>query len=97
MEFFYASILAISASVAGGTLLARATEHLRVDFRDAQTVGQLAEYLLANETMKLKAAPDERWSREQVRAVVRAIIVDKLNVQPTFSDDASFVDDLGAD
>jgi acyl carrier protein len=32
-----------------------------------------------------------------VRQVVRQIIVNQLNVEPSFSDDASFVDDLGAD
>lgn len=95
LPIFYVSILAMSASVAGAVLLTRATEHLRVNFRTNETVGQLSEFLLANETMKLKPAIEHGWSREQVRAAVRTIIIDQLNVEPTFSDDASFVDDLG--
>lgn len=92
-----AFFLATAATLASAILMAHATQHLRRDFRKPATVGQLAEYLLAHETMRLEPNAGEGWSREQVRAVVRAIIVQHLNVEPHFSDDASFVDDLGAD
>ncbi len=60
------------------------------------TVGQIAEVL----TKDLPAAwrpATKGWTREQVRAVVRQITIEHLNVDPSFGDDASFVDDLGAD
>ncbi len=38
-----------------------------------------------------------KWTRDQVREQVRAITSDHLIVDPNFSDDASFIDDLGAD
>jgi acyl carrier protein len=38
-----------------------------------------------------------RWPREQVRTRVREIVINHLSVDPTFSDEASFIDDLGAD
>lgn len=93
----YAFFLSAAATLATATLLTRATEHLRVNFGRPETVGQLSEYLLANEMMKLQPTSEDGWSREQVRAAVRAIVINQLNVEPTFSDDASFVDDLGAD
>ena len=87
----------ISSFAVGGTtafVLLMLTEPLRLHFAaDCRTVGQAAEFLVATSPDALK--PNEGWSREQVRAVVRAIIIDQLNVSPTFSDDASFVDDLG--
>jgi hypothetical protein len=37
------------------------------------------------------------WTREQITARVRELIVDQLGVKPDFSDDANFVKDLGVD
>lgn len=88
-----ATFVAIGSSI----LMARATQRLRLHFNTPSTVGQLAEFLVAEDAAGLRPQEQAGWSREQVREVVRAIIVDQLNVQPTFSDDASFVDDLGVD
>ena len=89
--------LAASAALASSFLLARATQHLRLHFSELATVGQLAELLVAQGAAGLRPQEQNGWSREQVRQIVRAIIIDHLNVEPTFSDDAGFVDDLGAD
>lgn len=89
----------VAALAAAGSAIAlsKATRHLRLHFNTPQTVGQLTEYLVAQDPAGLRPPDQPGWSREQVRTIVRAIIVDQLNVEPTFSDDARFVDDLGVD
>ena len=91
----FAFAFAGASAVATAVLLTRATQHLRLHFVTPTTVGQLAELMVARDAANPKPEGEVGWSREQVRAVVRAIIIDHLNVEPTFSDDASFVDDLG--
>jgi|CXWL01.1.fsa_nt_gi acyl carrier protein len=86
---------AVFAAIGSSVLLARATQTLRLHFNTPATVGQLAEFLVARDPERIKPLDQNGWSREQVRQVVRAIIIDHLNVEPTFSDDASFIDDLG--
>jgi acyl carrier protein len=87
--------IATFAAIGSSILMARATQHLRLHFNTPSTVGQLAEFLVAEDAAGLRPQEQVGWSREQVREVVRAIIVEHLNVEPDFSDDASFVDDLG--
>lgn len=88
---------AIGAASLSGWLSMRATAHWQLHFaHHTATVGQVAELLVPD----LPAAwrPSEKgWTREQVRAVVRKIIIEHLNVDPAFGDDATFIDDLGAD
>jgi hypothetical protein len=61
-----------------------------------QTLGQLAQILVPQIALPTKSKTDG-WTWEEVRQVVRRIIVDHLGVEDTFSDDARFIDDLGAD
>ncbi len=89
--------VAASAAIGSSVLMARATQHLRLHFNEPATVGHLVDRLVAQNAAGLRSQEQIGWSREQVREVVRAIIVDHLNVEPDFSDDASFVDDLGVD
>lgn len=91
----YKVLIAVSAAAFTAMLLTRTTRHARIHFARLDTVGQLADYMVARSTSVLKG--NEGWTREQVRATVRAIVTEYLNVEPGFSDDASFVDDLGAD
>jgi acyl carrier protein len=38
-----------------------------------------------------------RWTREQVAARVREIVIEQLDCASSYREDASFVQDLGAD
>jgi acyl carrier protein len=76
-------------------LLLRATQHLRLHFAGAATMGDLAAYMATRSAAALKG--NEGWTRDQVRALVRDIVMKHVNVDSSFSDDASFVDDLGLD
>ncbi len=60
----------------------------------ARTAAALTRHL-AGYNAEVLVPPQERWTYEQVRAVVRATIVDQIGVRPDFSDDAEFVKDLG--
>ena len=80
-----------------GWLASRATKHWKVYFEPRNaTVGQTVEFLTADLPTAWRPI-GTGWTREQVRAVVRQITIEHLNVYPSFDDDASFVDDLGAD
>lgn len=63
------------------------------------TVGDLARWVLAHKQDLAVAVqptpPAGRWTREQVAARVREIVVDQLDCADTYREDASFVDDLG--
>lgn len=85
------------AGVGSLALMLRATEAWRLDFADQHaSVGQVAE-MLAPE-LPAEHRPEGRiWTREEVRTLVRTLIAEQTNVEPTFDDDASFVDDLGLD
>ena len=89
--------LAAAAALATAILLTRATSHLRVHFTVPQTIGGLAEFIVAKEAPTGMSPQPDGWTRAQVRQVVRSIVTDHLNVDPSFSDDATFIDDLGAD
>ncbi|MCE9523712.1 MAG: hypothetical protein K8S25_14940 [Alphaproteobacteria bacterium] len=90
-------VVALAAAPLSALLLLRTTAHWQTHFApQSATVGQVAEFLTQN-MPKAWRSPGTGWTREQVRAVVRRITVEHLNVDATFSDDASFIDDLGAD
>lgn len=60
------------------------------DAEGVVTVRDVIDYVYAH-------IDQSEWTRDQVRDTVRAITVEHLNVKPDFSDDAGFIDDLGAD
>ena len=86
---------ALVAGIVGlltGLVTIRASANWRTDFAQSNaTVGRIAEWLATEPTF------GTGWTREQVRLTIRRITADHLNVTPDFSDDASFIDDLGAD
>jgi acyl carrier protein len=61
-----------------------------------QTVGSLTDLIVTSNSFLVLPVSNE-WTRERIRLDVRRIIVEQLAVSPDFSDDASFVDDLGLD
>lgn len=91
----------LGAAIVGGimtwTLLAGATKSLRLHFAaPLQTIGQLAEFVATHAGAPL-VCDKGGWTHEQVRLTVRKLVADQLGIEPTFSDDARIVDDLGAD
>lgn len=75
----------------------RASAHWQIHFaKNDATVGQIAE-LIAAKHPEAWGPTKTGWTHAEVRQVVRRIVVEHLNVDPNFSDDASFIDDLGAD
>jgi acyl carrier protein len=90
----WAAAIAAAGSLA---LMLRATAAWRLDFADQHaSVGQVAE-MLAPELPAEHRPASPVWTREEVRTLVRTLVVERANVDPTFDDDASFVDDLGLD
>jgi acyl carrier protein len=88
---------AIGSAALAAWLSMRATAHWQLHFaHHTATVGQVAELLVPDLPAEWRQS-EKRWTREQVRAVVRKIVIEHLNVDPAFGDDASFIDDLGAD
>ncbi len=61
----------------------------------ASTVGELSEFLGLSAPYAF-LAPDERWSRAQVAAVVHRIIHDEIGITD-YSEDSRFVQDMGID
>jgi acyl carrier protein len=62
----------------------------------AATVGDLARWVLAHKS-DLAGPVAGRWTREQVAARVREIVVEQLDCASIYRENASFVQDLGAD
>jgi acyl carrier protein len=61
---------------------------------ELETAGMVARWVLAHK--KDLAGPAQgHWTREQVAARVREIIITQLNCASTYREDASFEDDLG--
>ncbi|HAV63346.1 MAG TPA: hypothetical protein DCY13_13395 [Verrucomicrobiales bacterium] len=61
-----------------------------------QTIADLVRWVLVNASETLRD-PGTPWTHNQVRDVVRAIIIEQTAVEPGFSDEAEFVRDLGID
>lgn len=60
-----------------------------------QTVGDTANALALHRPAEFRAGLG--WTRDEVRATIRGIMIEHLGVDADFSDDARIVDDLGAD
>jgi acyl carrier protein len=85
----------IGVALATAGIAVRLTRPLRTEFpRNLQTVGDLARWVMTHKSDLADATPTG-WTREQITARVRELIVDQLGVKPGFSDDANFVKDLG--
>jgi acyl carrier protein len=91
----FSVIVFIVVAVATGAIGTRLTRPLRVEFpQNLQTIGDLSRWVMAHKGDLANATPSG-WTRDQVAARVREIVVDVLNIKPDFSEDASFVKDLG--
>jgi acyl carrier protein len=84
-------------ALAAGYLAQRATHACGTEFPPlAATVGDLARWITAHKPDLAGSAPG-RWTREQVAARVREIVIEQLDCASSYREDASFVQDLGAD
>jgi len=83
----------VAISTAGVAL--RLTEPLCKEFPDnLKTVGDLARWVMTHKA-DLATATAPAWTREQITARIREIIVEQLGCKPDFNEDANFVKDLG--
>jgi len=72
-----------------------ATERARSEFSpEVATVGGVAQWLLAHKP-DLAQPGQKGWTRDQVAARVREIVIGTLGCADTYREDASFVGDLG--
>jgi hypothetical protein len=58
------------------------------------TVGDLSRWIVAHKT-DLTASGPGKWTREQIAARIRGIVIEQLGCADTYREDASFVEDLG--
>lgn len=78
-----------------GWIFVRLTHGLRYEFKPSlTTVAGLSRWVVAN-APNLVQAPPGQWSREQVAAKVREIVIDVLGCEKIYREDANFVKDLG--
>ncbi len=88
-------LTAIGVAAMTGFLAGVATSACRFDFPpQLATAGDVSLWLMAHKTDLTPSAPG-KWTREQVAARVREIVVEQLDCAPTYREDASFVEDLG--
>jgi len=85
--------MGVTILIAG--LALRVTQPLCVEFpKELGTIGDLARWVMTHKP-DLATATVPAWTRDQIASRVREIIVDVLGCKPGFSEDASFVKDLG--
>ena len=78
-----------------GFIAQRATRRWAIKFPPTTaTVGDLARFVMAHKR-DLGAAGSPGWTREQVAARVREIVIEHLNCADIYREDASFIQDLG--
>ncbi len=83
------------ATILCGWVFALLTRNLRNDFKPAMaTVGGFARWIVAHGPEVVDAPPGQ-WSREQVAAKVREIVIDVLGCEKQYREDAHFVKELG--
>ena len=86
---------AFLAAVLMGLFARTATQGLCTEFPPlAATVGDLARWIVAHKPDLASPTPGH-WTREQVAARVREIVIEQLACASTYRDDASFIKDLG--
>ena len=73
----------------------RLTQPLCREFpKELKTIGDLARWIMTHKA-DLPTATAPAWTRDQIAARVREIVVDVLGCKSNFSEDANFVKDLG--
>jgi acyl carrier protein len=85
----------IGVAIGTAGIALRLTKPLCQEFpANLKTLGDLARWVMTHKSDLADATPTG-WTREQITARVREIIVEQLGVKPGFSEDANFVKDLG--
>ncbi len=88
-------IAAIVFMAAFGWLAFFLTRPARREFRPhLKFVGDLSRWIMANAPEVVKAPPGQ-WSREQVSAIVKEIVLEHLDCEKAYREDAEFIKDLG--
>jgi len=91
----YLFFLGTLSAMLAGWLLTGVTEGMRREFdRKISTVGDLSRWIAA-QGPTLHDPPISRWTREQVSLKVREIVIDILDCEKIYGEDASFIKDLG--
>jgi acyl carrier protein len=86
---------AIASVAAVGYGFAVATRSLRSEFPQIlATAGGVSRWIVAHK-MDLSRAPAGHWTREQVAARVREILIAQLSCERTYREDALLVEELG--
>ncbi len=87
----------MGVAILAGVIGIRLTKPMCTEFpRQLQTIGDLSRWVMTHKS-DLANAVTSGWTRDQVVARVREIIVEQLGCKPDFSEDARFVEDLGLD
>jgi acyl carrier protein len=74
---------------------AMATRNLRTEFpKEISTVADLSRWIMTHKS-DLAAPQTNAWTREQVATRVRDIVIETLQCEATYREDASFVKELG--
>jgi len=83
-------------AVVFGYLTTLATHNLRSEFPPLiATVGDLSRWIIAHTLDLAGPGPARNWTREQVAARVREIVIEQLDSATTYREDAGFIEDLG--
>lgn len=86
------ALLAVIATAYVGEV---ATRRFRTEFpKDLATIGQLARWVMTRKPT-LAASNTSSWTRDQVAARVREIVVKTLACESNYREDARFIQDLG--
>ena len=87
--------LGLAAAACAQTCAWFATAPLCLEFPPIiATAGDLARWVTAHKTDLANSVPGG-WTREQVAARVREIVIEQLGCDKTYREDASFIKDLG--
>ena len=90
-------LTALISAVGMDYLASTVTRPLRSEFPpQVTTVGDLARWIVAHKTDLAGSAPG-KWTREQVAARVREVVIEQLDCAQTYHEDASFIQDLDMD
>ena len=86
---------ALATAVATACIEVIATRAFAIDFpRNLETIGDLARWVMGHKA-DLATPQTSAWTRAQVAARVREIVVNSLGCESSYREDARFVKDLG--